>query len=173
VCGTKKTWRRSDLGECNNLRASRTRLAGAGSRAKCLRMESILRGSCLCGGVTYRVAEPFRSFILCHCSRCRKDTGSAHTSNLRVGSDQITWTSGQELIVRFDLPSARSFSRAFCLQCGSPLPHLTRSGREVIVPAGSLDAEPSIHPQCHAHWSSRASWTCDGDALPRFDAAPS
>ena len=70
----------------------------------------------------------------------------------------------------FDLPSA--FSRAFCSRCGSPLPHLTRSGREIIVPAGSLDGEPPLQPQCHAHWSSRASWTCSGDHLPRFPEAP-
>ncbi|MGO9602621.1 MAG: GFA family protein [Candidatus Binataceae bacterium] len=133
----------------------------------------MLHGGCLCGAVRYQVVEPFQSFVFCHCSRCRKASGSAHTSNLRVAPTEFAWTSGQDLVVRFDLPSARSFSNTFCTRCGSPLPHLTRSGREVIVPAGSLDAEPAIRPQCHAHWSSRAAWTCSGDDLPRFPGAPS
>ena len=105
-------------------------------------MKSVLR-SCLCGVVTYEISEPFLSFVHCHCSRCRKATGSAHATNLRVPAGQFTWTSGQEKSVRFDLPEAQSFATTFCSCCGSPLPHLTRSGRSVIVPAGSLDGEPS------------------------------
>ena len=138
-------------------------------------MKSVLRGSCLCGVVTYEISEPFLSFVHCHCSRCRKATGSAHATNLRVPAGQFTWTSGQEKSVRFDLPEAQSFATTFCSCCGSPLPHLTRSGRSVIVPAGSLDGEPSerpsCRPQCHAFWDSRSSWSCGESDLPRVAEA--
>ena len=62
--------------------------------------------------------------------------------------------------MRFDLPTAQSFSTTFCRTCGTPLPHATRSGREMIVPAGSLDVEPSGRPDVRAHWESRAAWSC-------------
>ncbi|MFZ1887068.1 MAG: GFA family protein [Candidatus Binataceae bacterium] len=130
-------------------------------------MEQNLPGSCLCGAVTYRVSGPFLNFVHCHCSRCRKATGSAHASNLLVVPEQFAWSSGQELVVRYDLATAHSFATTFCSRCGSPLPHFTRSGREVIVPAGSFDAEPPIHPRSHAHWSSRAAWSCSQEDLPR------
>jgi hypothetical protein len=39
-------------------------------------------GSCLCGAVTFTVEGAFDRFYLCHCSHCRKDTGSAHAANL-------------------------------------------------------------------------------------------
>lgn len=129
-------------------------------------MSQFLQGGCLCGAVRYQVEEPFAAFVHCHCSRCRKATGSAHASNLRVAPNQFAWTSGQGLVVRFDLPSARSFANSFCSHCGSPLPHLTRSGREVILPAGSLDREPAKRPQAHAFWNSRVSWTCGQGDLP-------
>lgn len=116
----------------------------------------------------YEVKQPFLRFLHCHCSRCRKATGSAHASNLYVEPTHFAWTSGQDFVVRFDLPSARSFAMTFCRQCGSPLPHHTRSGREVVIPAGSLDQEPEVQPQGRAFWDSRASWACGGDALPRF-----
>lgn len=135
-------------------------------------MDKTLRGSCLCGAVKYQVAEPFLTFLHCHCSRCRKATGSAHASNLRVAPDQFNWIAGEDLAVRFDLPSARSFATTFCSRCGSPLPHRTRSGREVIVPAGSLDSEPALPPQGHAYWNSRARWSCSVADLPHFDEAP-
>ena len=41
-------------------------------------------GSCLCGKVTYRIKDNLGIFQYCHCSRCRKFTGSAFASNLLV-----------------------------------------------------------------------------------------
>ncbi len=37
-------------------------------------------GSCLCGAVRFRIEGEFERFYLCHCSHCRKDTGSAHAA---------------------------------------------------------------------------------------------
>jgi hypothetical protein len=133
----------------------------------------LLDGSCLCGAVTYRVAAPFLRFVHCHCERCRKASGSAHASQLVVEPRRFAWVTGRELAVRYDLPAAAAFATTFCSRCGAPLPHQTRSGRHVIVPAGSLDAEPSLRPQAHAYVASRAGWsTCVEDGLPRFDEAP-
>lgn len=135
-------------------------------------MSEILRGSCLCGVVQYRATKPILSFYHCHCSRCRKASGSAHASNLLTMSDQFSWVAGKDLVVGFDLPTAQKFATAFCSRCGSPVPHLTRSGREVIIPAGSLDSEPGANPQSHIYWKSRASWSCNAGDLPRFDEDP-
>jgi hypothetical protein len=99
----------------------------------------VLGGSCLCGAVGYRVEGPFLRFAHCHCTRCCKATGTGHATNLYAAPARFRWTSGQESIIRFDLPTARSFATTFCRYCGSPLPHHTRSGGEVVVPAGSLD----------------------------------
>jgi len=126
-----------------------------------------LRGSCLCGVVSYEIKAPFLRFAHCHCSRCRKATGSAHASNLYVSPAQFKWTSGHDHVMRFDLPVARSFATTFCKHCGTPLPHHTRSGREIVVPAGSLNDEPSLRPQAHIFWDSRPSWSCGGPELPR------
>jgi hypothetical protein len=128
--------------------------------------DEILRGSCLCGTVTYEVRGPFLRFAHCHCLRCCKATGSAHATNLYVAPDRFAWTSGSESAVRFDLPTARSFATTFCKHCGSPLPHHTRSGREIVVPAGSLDAAPSMAPRARIFWDSRRPWSC-ADDLPR------
>ena len=117
-----------------------------------------MRGSCLCGAVHYEVRLPFGSFVNCHCSRCRKATGSAYAANAVVAPDSFRWTRGEDLVARYDLPEARSFATAFCRHCGSPLPHLTRSGREVILPAGSFDDDPGVRSSGHAFWESRAAW---------------
>jgi hypothetical protein len=126
------------------------------------------RRSCLCGGVTFAVELPFDRFIHCHCSRCRKATGT-HATNAVVKAAALRFLQGEDLIVRYDLPAARSFATSFCSKCSSPLPHLTRSGREAIVPAGTFDDELGAKPERHAHWASRADWYGDGADPPRED----
>jgi hypothetical protein len=131
-----------------------------------------LRGSCLCGAVTYEVRPPFSKFAHCHCGRCRKATGAAHASNLYLAPEQLSWLDGQDAIRRFDLPSATSFARWFCGHCGGPVPRLSRSGRTVVVPAGTLDDHPRDKPRARIFCGSEAPWACNRDGLPRNSEYP-
>ena len=123
------------------------------------------RGSCLCGEVAFEIEGPFDRFLNCHCSRCRKATGSAHSCEVIVKAPALCWLKGEGSVARFDLPQAKSFATAFCKRCGSPMPHLTRSGREAIVHAGAFDEPLGAAPDRHAQWSSRADWYVHGEGL--------
>lgn len=127
------------------------------------------RGSCLCGEVAFEVEGPFDRFLNCHCSRCRKATGAPHSSEVIVKASALRWLRGEASVVRFDLPNARSFATAFCKACGSPMPHLTRSGREAIIHAGAIDGPLGATPDRHVQWASRAEWYVHGDGLPVED----
>lgn len=129
----------------------------------------VIHGSCLCGDVRFEVETNFVRFANCHCSRCRKATGTAHSVNAVVTPDAFRWLQGEERVARYDLGSARSFATAFCRTCGCPMPHWTRDGKLVILPAGSFDAPLNISPNTHMHWSSRANWYVHGDTLPTSD----
>ena len=76
------------------------------------------RGSCLCGEVAFEVEGPFEQFLNCHCSRCRKATGTAHSCEVIVKALALRWLRGEQSVMRFDLPQARSFATAFCRTCG-------------------------------------------------------
>ena len=128
-----------------------------------------IEGGCLCGSIRYRACGPWLRFVHCHCSRCRKATGTAHATNLFTAPDNLEWLTGEANVERYDLPSAQSFAVCFCRACGSPLPHLARSGSAWVIPAGSLDREPSVTPSARIFWSSRAAWSCGGEDLPCFD----
>jgi hypothetical protein len=86
-----------------------------------------------------------------------------------VKPEAFRWLHGEDLVARYDLPIARSFATAFCRNCGSPLPHPTRSGREVIIPAGAFDDALGVRPERGVHWASRADWYVDDNLLPRDD----
>ncbi len=128
-----------------------------------------IEGGCLCGITRYRVTGPWIRFVHCHCSRCRKATGTGHATNLFAGPDNLEWIAGESYVARYDLPTAKSFAVCFCKTCGSPLPHLARNGSVWVIPAGSLDREPSVRPSARIFWPSRASWSCSGEDLPCFD----
>ena len=126
----------------------------------------IIRGGCLCRSIEFEVELPFDKFVRCHCSRCRKASGSAFAANAYVKPQVFRWISGESDVAHFDLREAKSFSTSFCRRCGSPLPHATRSGREMVVPAGSLSDDPGVSPTVEICWSSRARWLSDAAGLP-------
>lgn len=131
-----------------------------------------LTGSCLCGAIRYSVTgEPAR-FLHCHCSRCRKSTGTGHASNLFVNEASISWEGDSALIKAYKIPDAERFTRTFCSKCGGPLPREIKEMRMVFIPAGTLDDEPDIRPQARIFYSSRASWSCSDDGIPSYPDYP-
>jgi hypothetical protein len=130
--------------------------------------ERTLRGSCLCGTVTFEVTGEERRFYHCHCKRCRKATGTGHASNLFLQPGKLTVHSGADLIRSFKPADATRFTNYFCGGCGGRVPRQIPGTDMVMVPAGSLDDEPQLKPQARIFKDSRASWSCEGDGLPAF-----
>lgn len=134
--------------------------------------KSEANGTCLCRKVSYSISGNLGIFQYCHCSRCRKFTGSAFASNLLVAPEQFRWISGEEYVGRFVLEEARHFATSFCKSCGSSLPWMSQSGKAVIVPAGTLDTDPGIRPVQNIFCASRAVWYTQPDRLPRYEELP-
>ncbi|MGE0582618.1 MAG: GFA family protein [Steroidobacteraceae bacterium] len=126
-------------------------------------------GSCLCGGVRFKLQGAFESFFLCHCAYCRKDTGSAHAANLFSSTAKVEWVCGRDLVRDYSLPGTRH-ARSFCSVCGSALPHVMEA--MVVVPAGCLDTDPAVKPDAHIFAASRAPWDHGLAELRSFDAFP-
>jgi len=130
-----------------------------------------LSGSCLCGAVRYTVNGEVQHFYHCHCSRCRKASGTGHASNLFL-KGTISWDSGEDLLKSYKLPEAERFTNTFCQTCGSRMPRFIEAFDMVFIPAGSLDNEPEIGPQARIFTGSRADWSCDSAELPEFHEFP-
>jgi hypothetical protein len=131
-----------------------------------------MQGSCLCGSVRYAVEAPFKLFQYCHCSRCRKISGSAHSANLLVVPEQFRWLTGQELVGSYDVPGAKYLKTAFCRQCGGRLPWEAKGGKTMVVPAGTLDEDPGIKPQWNIFCGSRVAWFVESGTLPQYEELP-
>ncbi len=134
-------------------------------------MTVVTSGSCQCEAVRFDIQGPFESFYLCHCGRCRKDTGSAHASNLFSSTATVVWRTGAERITHYQIPATRH-AKSFCSVCGSALPSVQMGGALLVVPAGSLDDEIAISPNAHICFSSRAAWEDRMADTPKFDHLP-
>jgi hypothetical protein len=138
-----------------------------------MKQQPVTTGSCLCGEVRYEITGHLGIFQYCHCSRCRKFSGSAFAANLLVAPKQFHWLSGEDLVGRYELSEAKHFATSFCKKCGSSLPWLSQTGKAVIVPAGTLDEDPGIKPSQSIFTASAADWFEEPHNLPHYDEMPS
>ena len=131
-------------------------------------MAPVVRGSCLCGGVRFEVDPPFSDANYCHCSRCRKHSGSGYGVQARVPREQFRLLQGEELITVYRPEGGRV--KAFCSVCGSSLfGREWPEGDEIAIRLGVLDDDPGIRPDFHTFVDSAAPWAdIPDDGLPRY-----
>jgi hypothetical protein len=135
-------------------------------------MSEKISGGCLCGQVQYQVTGPFERFHICHCSQCRRSTGSAHASNIFTSADRLQWISGESLVKRYTPDQPDVISKCFCSHCGSLVPYTSLQSGKLIIPAGSLNSPPGIKPEDNIFWHDRASWYDDVADAKHCDQGP-
>ena len=133
-------------------------------------MNDVATGSCLCGGVRFRVAGPLQPVQICHCTQCRKAQGGPLATNVPVARSAFELLAGAELLAAFE--SSPGKRRVFCRRCGSPVYSERDSLPEVVrLRAGLLDEPQALRLLAHFHTGSKASWWPIDDELPRHEGS--
>src|SRR5687768_3714522 len=96
-----------------------------------------LKGSCLCGEVRYAVADAFTYALICHCSQCRRVTGSAFKPFGGIERAKLEVTRGR--VKRYGDAMTHD---AHCAKCGSLLYSIVREGKVAHVTYGTLIDPP-------------------------------
>ncbi|AFL49776.1 hypothetical protein ABIE78_004445 [Sinorhizobium fredii] len=125
----------------------------------------MLAGRCLCGAVHYAVTDAFRYAANCHCTDCRRTTGSAFKPFAGIEREQFAVTEGADQLRFYGDDNAHD---ARCGQCASFLYSVVRDGAYVHVALGSLADEPTIRPSEHIFVGSKAPWFTITDDLPQY-----
>ncbi|MDP5143373.1 GFA family protein [Rheinheimera baltica] len=126
------------------------------------------RGSCLCGEIEVEITGPISSIIHCHCSLCRKSSGTAFATNGFVNSTDFTVVKGEAQLSHFAFKPGRL--RHFCRNCGSPVYSSNADDpTRFRIRLGILNSDIIERPLSHNFYSSKANWE-DLDAdLPRYN----
>jgi hypothetical protein len=94
-----------------------------------------LTGSCLCGGVRYRIEGMARGVVNCYCTQCQKTSGH-HVAATRVHESELTINKDETLAWYESTPG---YQRGFCNRCGGNLFWSRLSDDQISVMAGTLD----------------------------------
>ena len=126
----------------------------------------MLEGRCLCGGIAYEIDGEVGPIDLCHCSYCRRASGSAFAANASIQRADFKLRSSDALLKEYE--STPGKFRSFCSGCGSPI-----YARHVALPeilrirVGTLTSNPGARPQGHFDVASMAPWFTITDDLPQ------
>jgi hypothetical protein len=124
-----------------------------------------LAGKCFCGAVQYTVGDEFVYALNCHCSNCRRTTGSAFKPFAGIARDRLRITKGEQNLMIFGEELANN---THCKLCGSLLYSVVRDGAYVHVAMGTLVDDPTIRPSKHIFVGSKAPWFTITDDLPQY-----
>jgi hypothetical protein len=120
--------------------------------------------------VEYAVADSFRYATNCHCSNCRRATGSALKPFAGIERDRLRITHGSDRVSLYG--SIDGPHDIHCVTCGSLPYSVVREAAFVHVTMGTLIDEPTIRPSMHIFVGSKAKWHQITDDLPQYEAFP-
>lgn len=129
--------------------------------------DKMYSGKCLCGGVVIQVKGEISDIIHCHCSLCRKNSGTAYATNGFVNSEDFVIEKGKGLLSTFSFKPGRT--RHFCKNCGSPVYSSNAQDKSrVRVRLGIFDSDLIERPMSHNFVDSKANWENLNADLPRY-----
>ncbi|MGQ0801033.1 MAG: GFA family protein [Pseudomarimonas sp.] len=121
------------------------------------------KGECNCGGVQFEIDEELAGVIICHCSICRRSTGSNGIAVVVVPNEHFRWLSGQDQITMWTKPNTQ-WETWFCKVCGSRVPG-NNDPKRMFIPAGTITQGGEALRVTHHIWvQSKAIWDVIGDA---------
>lgn len=124
--------------------------------------------SCLCGEVSMTINGPISDIIHCHCSLCRKSSGTAFATNGFINTADLNIVKGQEFINFFEMKPGRR--RHFCSRCASPLYSSNDADpTRLRLRLGVVDSNISERPISHNFVTSKASWDSLDMDLPHYE----
>jgi len=133
-------------------------------------------GSCLCGTIRYSISARRIYNVVCHCTSCRRVTGSSFLTASIYPLDSLTITIADQQYPANPLPapglrsyvdpatdSGKPLTRHACERCSSFLFAYTPLAEQIVsVGAGTMDQVAAWAPDKEQYARNRAPW------LPEF-----
>lgn len=118
---------------------------------------------CNCGSVEFEIKAPLSEIYVCHCSICRRFSGSSGFAVVVLKNEDFNWLKGEDSLKIWKKPDA-NWEANFCSICGSALPGKNDDER-MFIPAGLLpNGYKGLEVRHHIFVGSKANWDEIGDA---------
>jgi len=128
-------------------------------------------GKCSCGVIEYQFSMTDLLAYQCHCSVCRKATGSAFSTTLMVPVMSFQWLSSESSIATYK--KENEYKVSFCSMCGSPVPNMFRNFPLLSVPVGGIENSEDIVIAAQIYLGSKAEWDMGKMTGTKYEEIPS
>jgi hypothetical protein len=129
-----------------------------------------MKGSCLCGTVSFEITGAIRNARFCHCRNCRKFSGTAYAAWGLIQTAQLIVAPLQNGVTKFNSGGGL---RVFCNSCGSPLWYEPANLPQYRgIPLGAIDDGSVPTPEMHVWTKSKVPWVSIPDDVPAHESHP-
>jgi hypothetical protein len=126
----------------------------------------------MCGAVRYRISEKPLATGLCHCNRCRPQSGSAFSTIIIIKRSTFQLEGPTNVFADIGA-SGKRVGRRSCGKCGSPLTTESDVTPEVMfVKAGGIDNNEWFRPAMELFVTRRRPWVAPVQGAQQFDDNP-
>lgn len=120
-----------------------------------------MKGSCLCGDITFETSATPQGVSMCHCSQCRKQSGGIWSSAYVAESDltitgDVTWYAASD-----------QATRGSCARCGSFLFWKAHDEDTISFALGAVDGPTGVTLEKHIFVASKGDYYQIADGLPQ------
>ena len=117
-------------------------------------------GGCTCRHVRYRMTSKPMFVHCCHCTWCRRETGTAFALNAMIEADRVELLGGEVEAVDTPSNSGNGQKISRCPKCRIALwSNYAGAGDAVrFVRVGTLDEPARVPPDIHIFTSSKQPW---------------
>lgn len=131
-------------------------------------------GGCQCGDIRYELVGSPQKLVVCHCTDCQRQSGSAFGMTLVVKETDFRLTRGEPKTFVSKSAAGRSKLGAFCPQCGTRIYHKPEWRRGAVsIKPGTLDNTSWLRPDMHIWTRSKQPWVTIPEAVETHEGQPS
>ena len=130
-------------------------------------MDEARAGGCQCGHIRYHIDGKPVDLVVCHCTECQRQSGSAFGMSLAVLAKSFQLTQGELSSFQVVCDSGRVKTCTFCPRCGTRIAHQTNPAG-LSVKAGTLDDRSDLVPTAHYWTKSKQPWVIIPDGVKSF-----
>jgi len=133
---------------------------------------NFMTGGCMCGAARYKISEKPIVSGLCHCDRCRPQSGSAFSTIIIIKRSAFS-LEGETNVFEDTGASGQRVGRRSCARCGSPLTTEADVAPDVMfVKAGTIDNNGWFQPAMELFAPKRRPWVKPVAGAQQFDNNP-
>ncbi|MCG9580586.1 GFA family protein [Vibrio tubiashii] len=137
-------------------------------------MSYLVEGSCQCGQVSYKLNQPPKMVVACHCIECQKLSTAPFSVTAVVGTEDIEFDGELKEWQRLAESGNKNYAK-FCPECGNRVYHFNPDDQSTLklkLKASTPSSHDVFEPTVHVWVSEKQDWYQLPEGIKAFDKQP-